>query len=526
MKNNLKKCLALLVAMVMVLAMTVTVFATDSNQGGSSTLTIEKGTGNTYSVYQIATFDVETLTENNDNTTVYTNIVVADAYKNGFKPDEVKNMSAEDRAALANTLAKIETTPIVINVTDGTVTGLKKGYYLIKETAHAANNQDLATKYILVAVDKETVTATLKTSTPNITKKIVLENSTTNVDGADQAGTLVDDNVVAIGDTVTYQIDATIPEYPEYATGVTYTITDTMSNGLTPCDVEDITIQIKGSTDTEYTSCEGVITTVSGQTITISIPSKKIIATPGGAVRVTLSGTLNNNASVGSTGNPNSVDLTYTNNWDQKTTHKTPEDTVITYTGKLNIEKVDSVDKTKKLSGAEFAVYGPKNYNATAPTDVDNTITIGEGANAITYYYHSTITSGKDGKASISGLDAGTYYAVETKAPSGYSVDATPQEIKLTVSSTQISGGLEKEGDVITPSGETGSEANTNATNTYTATWSNTEENPSQIENTKGTTLPGTGGIGTTIFTFGGLALVILAAALFIVYMKKQKKQA
>ncbi|MDO4307326.1 MAG: SpaH/EbpB family LPXTG-anchored major pilin [Eubacteriales bacterium] len=525
MKNNLKKCLALLLSVVMVLAMTVTVFATDSQQGGSSTLTITNGIGNTYSVYQIATFDVETLTEGETNSTVYTNIVVADAYADQFNPDAVKNMGADELVTLSNTLASITANPIASKVTDGTVTGLKTGYYLIKETAHASNDAKLATKYILVAVDKEAETVTLKTSEPSITKKIVLENSTTNVDGADAADTLVDDNVVAIGDIVTYQIDATIPEYPSYATDVTYTITDTMSAGLTPCEAKDVTVAIKGTNEENYTPYkkEGAVS-ISGQTITITISSDKVIATPGGAVRVTLSGTLNTSANVGSTGNPNSVDLTYTNNWDENTTHKTPEDTVITYTGKLNIVKVDSVDTTKKLSGAEFAVYGPKNYNATAPTGVDATISVGEEG-AVTYYYHSTITTGKDGTASISGLDAGTYYAVETKAPSGYSVDATPQEIALTVSSTAITA-IEKAGDPVTPSGTTGTEANQNAANTYTVTWSNTEADPLQIDNTKGTTLPGTGGIGTTLFTFGGLALVILAAVLFIVYTKKQRKQA
>jgi LPXTG-motif cell wall-anchored protein len=50
--------------------------------------------------------------------------------------------------------------------------------------------------------------------------------------------------------------------------------------------------------------------------------------------------------------------------------------------------------------------------------------------------------------------------------------------------------------------------------------------NIAQITNKKGISLPGTGGIGTTIFTFGGLALVLVAAVMFIVYIKKQKKQA
>ena len=56
-------------------------------------------------------------------------------------------------------------------------------------------------------------------------------------------------------------------------------------------------------------------------------------------------------------------------------------------------------------------------------------------------------------------------------------------------------------------------------------TWNIDNDNPIQITNTKGLTLPGTGGIGTTLFTFGGIALILIAGVMFIVYTRKQKKQ-
>jgi fimbrial isopeptide formation D2 family protein/LPXTG-motif cell wall-anchored protein len=524
MKKNIKKCFALLLAVVMTLTMAMTVFAKIDGADTKCSLEIKDGdayAANTYSVYKIASFDVE---KGSDNKTVYTNIKVENPYIGIFKPDEVKAQSKDNNymVALSNNLATASAsatvTPVAKDVTTGRVENLPTGYYLIKETAHAAGDIKLATKYILVAVDKAIKTVTLKTSEASITKKIVLEGT---------EDTLVDKDVVAVGDTVKYQIDSTIPEYPSYATNVTYLITDTMSAGLTPCGASQVKVSIWNNAENKYVECpaEKITVNVNGQVITVSLTRDYVIANPGGSIRVTLSGVLNTNANIGTNGNPNSVDLTYTNNWDENTTHKTPEDTVITYTGELAIEKVDSVDTNKKLAGAEFAVYAPKNYATaeTPATGVNATIK----ANETTYYYYKTVTTGENGKAAISGLDQGIYYAVETKAPAGYNVDSTPQKIELTVVSNPIDevDNLEKTGDTVTPNGITGEAANTNATAYNTVTWKNNGNLQAQIANTKGTTLPGTGGIGTTLFTFGGIALILIAGVMFIVYTRKQKKQ-
>ena len=512
MKKNIKKCFALLLAVVMTLTMAMTVSAKIDGVDTKCILEIKDGDAyatNTYSVYKIAGFDVETDSEGNK---VYTNISVKSAYEKIFDSNVVKTYNETEMANLSNQLAKAATNPIATDVKNGRVENLSTGYYLIKETAHAAGDIKLATKYILVAVDSADTTVTLKTSDASITKKIVLEGTN---------DTLVDKDVVAVGDTVRYQINSTIPEYPSYATDVTYLITDTMSDGLSPCEASQVKVSIWSTDEGKYVECptDKTTVTVNGQVITVSLTSKYVVANPGGKIQVTLSGVLNASANIGTTGNPNSVDLTYTNNWDEKTTHKTPEDTVITYTGRLAIEKVDSVDTTKKLNGAEFAVYAPKQYATaeTPATGVDATIE----DNGTTYYYYKTITTENDGTATIDGLDQGVYYAVETKAPAGYNVDSTHQRIELIVQGD----GLEEEKDVVTPSGTTGTEANANATASNKVNWKNNGNSQAQITNTKGTTLPGTGGIGTTLFTFGGIALILIAGVMFIVYTRKQKKQ-
>ena len=527
LKKNIKKCFALLLAVVMTLTMAMTVSAKIEGVDTLCDLIILDGKAkatNTYNVYKIAGFDVETDSEKNK---VYTNISVGSPYKNIFKPNEVKKETKDSdyMVALSNSLAKAAdaSTLVAENVTTGMVEDLPTGYYLIKEIAHKAEDIKLATKYILVAVDNATTTVTLKTSEASITKKIVLEGTENT-----KSPLLVDKNVVAVNDTVNYQIDSTIPEYPSYATDIKYIITDTMSVGLTPCEASKVKVFIWSTN--KYVECptDKITVNVNGQVITVSLDSDYVVANPGGSIRVTLSGALNTNANIGATGNPNSVDLTYTNNWDENTTHKTPEDTVITYTGQLAIEKVDSVNSEKKLAGAVFAVYAPKQYttNVTLPTGVSSTISPVEGT---TYYYYQTVTTDENGKATIDGLDKGTYYAVETKAPAGYSVDSTPRAITLTVASnpTTSEDNLEKGGDTVTPSGNSGTESNSNvaSADANKVTWNIDNDNPIQITNTKGLTLPGTGGIGTTLFTFGGIALILIAGVMFIVYTRKQKKQ-
>ncbi|MCD7885600.1 MAG: isopeptide-forming domain-containing fimbrial protein [Lachnospiraceae bacterium] len=556
MKRTLKKWIALASVVIMMLAMTMSVSATTASGGGTGDLTLNiydhtgNASGNTYSLYQIAKFDVETLNEK----TVYTNIVVNEAYKDSFSVETISAYSDNDSnmKALAVTLKNIAldsgtSAPVCVasDIDDGIVTGLASGYYLLVETAHATTDAYIATDVILVAVDGQHDVndgkynnVTLKETDATVTKKIVLEDSSTNVAGSKDD--LVDANVAAIGDTVTYKLESEIPNYPADAKDITYIITDTLSTGLDYVGVTSIVITTTAGASATYTvggtqnNCADWIDTThvddARRYFTITVPPDIVLANVGATVTVTFTAELNEDAAVGSTGNPNSVKLTYTNNWDKKTTYTTDEDSVITYTGTLTIEKVDSTNTTTKLGGATFAIYSAKDHKKTVPSGDDNkgetaTITVGD-SDPVTYYYYTTVTTSSDndetlGTATIDGLDADTYYAVELVAPAGYSVDSTKQKLELTVSGN--SGlTLETTGDPVSTKG------NTNTANGNTVTWAVNGVNGTtkQIQNTQGKTLPGTGGIGTTLFTFGGLALVIIAAVMFIVYTKKQRKQA
>ena len=92
-----------------------------------------------------------------------------------------------------------------------------------------------------------------------------------------------------------------------------------------------------------------------------------------------------------------------------------------------------------------------------------------------------------DGVVTVKGLDEGTYDIVEEKAPDGYSI-------------------VEVESKTI----EEGEDATVNIT--------------FDVVNTKLSSLPSTGGIGTTIFTIGGCLIMIIAAALFFASRRKENK--
>ena len=543
MKNKFKKLLAFAIFAIMAMAMAVTAMADGTTYTLSINYVKDNQTTlatNTYSIYQIASGNVETLNGNK----VLTNIFVNSEFAGVLTDERLSALESEkDDAdtvvALAKSLAAItnadgftmETGKIFTGVTTGSVKGLAPGYYLVKETKHTSKDTSIATKYILTTVVDNT-TVNLKTSEAGITKKIILEDKDrSGITGASATGTLVDANVAAIGDTIRYQIDAQIPEYPADATDLYYVITDEMSAGLDYDGIESIKIGKK-----DISSSCTVTNPVDGnkKRVEIKVDNSILVAKENGGATITviLKAQLNSDAQVGSNGNPNSVDLEYTNNWDTKETHKTPKDTVITYTGELKIKKVDQDDQTTLLGGAEFAIYGPRADKKAEDKDIPAALGNGEiTKNEKTYYYYQTITTSSEdktkGTATIAGLDAGTYYAIETKAPDGYSLKSDEQEIVLSVTPKNTNCALENESGVVTGSenAESLAAANSAAVTNYPVTW-NSGNSETTITNKKGTTLPGTGGMGTTIFTIGGIVLVALAALMFVVYMRKQKKQA
>ncbi len=123
----------------------------------------------------------------------------------------------------------------------------------------------------------------------------------------------------------------------------------------------------------------------------------------------------------------------------------------------------------------------------------------------------STLTSNANGLIAVSGLEDRTYYVKETKAPTGYNL--LSNAIALTIAATTSNGQNwtnSVASDALTAltlsvDGGTAVDGDVNSGIVSTT-----------ITNTKGTTLPTTGGIGTTIFYIVGAILVIGAAVVLV----------
>ncbi|MEG2638439.1 MAG: SpaH/EbpB family LPXTG-anchored major pilin [Clostridiales bacterium] len=492
----------LLLITILLLSLSIPVFA----GGTSGSITMKNSGGNIktdslYSAYKIVGWNMSKV----GSDVLYTDMVLTSKYKadivtslgaplvaTSSDADVLKAVAALNETDDAKKVAKlaVDLSSVVgvaeYTATAGVFTNLPYGYYLIMETANNASDGTVLSKPILVAVpDKKegnpAVSVTVKTSTATVEKDIVIGDgaNATNVKAAEKK----------IGDTVNYKLTATIPTYAANATGISYYITDTLSKGLTLTQGSVIVQDFKG-----------VVIPVSGnytETVTTNIDESTALKIDFiydkikdlGPLTITYSATLNQSAKVGSTGNPNSVTLTYSNNpGSGGSSYTTPPKHTIVYTTGIQLTKVDVNAKQTKLSGATFEIYK------------DHALSICLG----------TAVTDKDGIAYFPGLDAGTYWIKETIAPAGYDLLKDPIEVKIgvTLPKTVTNGNELAEWNTTTPGF-----ANTGNLGIICG----------EVINTKGFQLPGTGGMGTTLFTVGGVILLGVAVGLLLIYRRKKK---
>ena len=220
--------------------------------------------------------------------------------------------------------------------------------------------------------------------------------------------------------------------------------------------------------------------------------------TASSKVTVEFIATLNNNAVIGSAGNPNVAYLEYDNNPYGEGTGKTPEDKVIVFTYKLVANKVDKDGNA--LAGAGFTLYKFDSEN-------NDYVQVGDEITGTTTF-------------AFNGLDAGKYKLVETTVPAGYN---KAEDLEFEVAATYDTDSVDPklisleirslDGAVI--SGE-GKVFTTNLTEGSATT---------DVENLSGTELPSTGGIGTTIFyVIGGI--MVGGAAILLITKKRMNGKA
>ena len=507
MKHS-KKLASLLLALVMALSLAVTAFADEST---TYSITINNSTaGHTYEAYQIFTGDLAT---NEAGNKVLSNIVwgsgVSEAGQTalGDAAAKAETLKTEaDAKAFAKAVAPYLTTAAgsANTVTDGkyVISGLAAGYYLVKDQdGSLTGDADAYTEYIIKVVSD--TTATPKSSVPTVEKKVKDTNDSTGVTSDWQDSADYD-----IGDSIPFQLKATLANNVSSYTTYKVVFHDTLSKGLTYNN--DAKVYIDG-TETNGFTVTATVNADGTTTLTVSCDDVKALGAGNSSV-ITVEYTvkLNENAVLGSAGNPNKVYLEYSNNpnksesGENHETGKTPEDTVIVFTYQTIINKVDS--ENKPLTGAAFKLeklIKGKDGAAGTWTTVKE-FTVDETTTSFTF----------------SGLDDGQYKLTETKTPAGYNtIDPIYFVIEATHDVTADAPTLKTLNAYLTDANgnkqtemKDGESVNIDLGTVDLTAGSIT----TTVVNKSGAQLPETGGIGTTIFYVLGGVLVLAAVVLLV----------
>lgn len=395
----------------------------------------------------------------------------------------------------------------------GSENALDDGYYLIVDTTDEGSNTTAYNKALLQVVGD--IVIGLKTDAPSVEKKVG-----ENTKYSDDAGYGLGFNDVAdyaMGDAVPFLLIGTVPDMSAYDV-YAYVFHDTYSAGLdAPQNVKvylsaDKTVD---SADTDATAAFTFNGDADGRSFSLACEDLKAVAADSGAkyVLVSYTAVLNQSAAIGLEGNTNQVYLEYANdpNWagegDTQPTGETPIDKVIVFTYALDTSKVDGADNTVKLADAEFVLYRQDADGALyAIVDENGKLTDWTADKTAA----SVLVCDSEGMFRVAGLDDGTYYLEETKAPAGYNLLSQP--LTLVISAETVNGQNWASFDAadaltglaVTADNVAGSADLESGTVSIC------------VANNKGAVLPETGGRGTTVLYVVGGLLVVGAAVLLI----------
>lgn len=423
------------------------------------------------------------------------------------------NFYAEIEAGIMGGTIHLSPVPLTVSGKTASVSGLTMGVYLVTATGGTAVYRP--TVAMITPEESngswtiaENAQVGLKSSPVSLVKTI------TAVNGASDKVEPKDGKraVAGIGDTVSYKLEVDVPEYPSQSVSRIFTITDTMPAGLT---LQTDGIKVADQAGTEITIPTGLITATE-RMLTINLDNSDLITGKTKLV-VTYDAQLNDSATIGTEGNVNTAALTYTNNpygtvpadtdfaakaraVSGSDNTKTFMDTATVYTFGIEVAKVAKGTKTG-LQGAVFELKLKDTMRKIGFTGSGGTYTKAADGTA-------ALTTGTDGKLILKGLAPGTYKLKETKAPAGYVLSAG--ETEITIADTDFNG--------IPDSKE---QSTTDTTTTQTTEKDNGLVSIT-VENTKGFTLPRTGGIGTVLFSMIGIVLMGSGVLLVAVFLRKR----
>lgn len=507
--KSIKRIIALLLTAVMTMTMSVTAFA--ANPSCSLTVNVKDGQdlkGQTINLYKL--FAVTTSDSDGKTNYAYT---VNDTYKQPLattlsipetskdeefatavtklgkdNSTEVQNFANDFTAkALTGNLPSTQTSGKINETkTAYTFTGLDAGYYLV----YVTGGKEIQSSLVTVEEGK-TNTVNLKTEAPNITKT-------------------ADKDTVSIGQVVKYTVTGSVPDTTGYEQYV-YKIQDTLSKGLDFVNDKNGTATSEGKVNVTVAFKDAGVTAggTTPTTATLDTTNKTMSLDLSAWVRanqtnkgknftVTYYAKVNKDAVVTE---KNSATLEYGNNPKDTTTTTPSEAKTPTYP--LDIKKY-AKNGGQTLAGAKFKLYSNK---TDADEAKDNAIKVSAVVDKAGHYVvdpTSTTTEfesvasidGKGYNLHVNGLAAGTYYLVETKAPDGF--NKLTASIKVTITKTEDTE--------------------------WTISKDDNVENDKiiDVENSTGSILPSTGGMGTIAFTVVAALLVLGVAVSFIRDRKKE----
>ena len=544
MKKLVSRLMAVLMAMTMILTMSMTAFAAEASKG---TLTVNNTVaGKTLDLYQIFT------ATKNGNNVAYT---LNSAYEGFFQSkitdastlkgealsekayEYVKDQVGTDGSngaafakdimgwilsASGETKTAVESTHSTTTTADTktVIENLIYGYYVVyplgaTDTSTAPGNETVKSVTSLVNVTDTTVTINMKSNYPTVVKKVNDKNA--------------DD--VNIGDTVTYTLTSKVPDMTGY-TSYVFNFKDTLAKGLTFGSITSVKIgDVTINADTDGTKAENTytLTTKNNEdgTTEIKIEMNKFLASnankAGQEIKVTYTATLNKDAVTGFDPNTNKATVEYSNKPGTNEKGESEPSIVDVHTFDFTIFKYYLKDETQTaLANAEFELYKANTAGNAADTDAKiNIVDEGKGvyrqATAdeakVTGFTSAKIVSDDDGKVLVKGLEAGTYYLRETKAPEGYNKLLSDIKVVIKADYDVKTGKLTSYSVDYTYNGKT-----TNGT----AITDKDSHPVVAVENKTGAQLPSTGARTALLLTLAGVVLFAFMAASSI-YSKRRE---
>lgn len=386
-----------------------------------------------------------------------------------------------------------------------TITGLEAGYYAVL-ASNVPDGVSILNSILQVTPADGPVSVELKAESIPFEKKV-------SVGGSAPAA----DATASVGDTLTYTITSRVPNPADFTDITEYVISDTLTNQLLDPDSLVLTIgttvfksnPAAGETDINAIATENYGRYTEGsQSFSLTFNTAALAAYKGQAVTLTYSAELTSDA-VNINGNDATLEYTNDGNVSSQTAHTD------VYTFGMDITKVFSDGSTTHYADVTFQL-------RTDASDADTAIGFA-GDNGVYVKADSDDTQVKDlelatdGSLTLTGLNAGTYYLVETATAENDGFNLAAQVTVVLTQDADSKADLDGNTTTATMGGKD-----------LTVTISENQDQVSlagfEVLNQKGFQLPTTGGVGTWMFTIGGIVLIAAAGGVFFALRRKSGK--